>query len=647
MRGLGTTAGGTGFLLNGLGLQSVLLPTFLVLVLLLGSTDLLEWGEITVRWVVVRVGRVWPPWLLVIATLLAAVAIAANVIRVDGSNVLLELVVIGIPAVLIAALVRLAPGYGRWSGDIRSRAVTTGAVVIFAYTTILLSITSAVLGELGWPSRFDYRFYFLVSTPVALAALTAGVLILARGAPGQEQRGRVLLLVIAAVVIIVAGLPAFLAAARLPAVFPPRHFGLLNGLLFVAAAGTIIGITGLAILGRLRAAGGLVANAFLLLIGLQVVRWLFDLLQVIAKLGTDSDYLLAGLFFLTVLWGFATSGDKLTGTKANSAKYPRDGRILLAVSYTLVSSATLLYLGALYGPARDPAPPSYLTTDPFTTLGLLVLGPALVIVAFVTRLTRLPAKATPAAESASWTAGLAESLRARVPVPSAGAAQIGVVVIGAVLTAVSLALVATGGLPDLARASTAQLGRAYTALVPGPDCDAGGAIWFVARGEPVSTQCERNGLLVTAEPHGVGDVTFLPPDGFASSNYRISVTVRFSSGFDGCASIYTRGSAAGRYESYLCGDNSASIDALNVNTQSESQLAAGSVQPASSYTIMTVSDGTSQSLFINGAKIGSVVNKEFPVTINVGLVLHNLSGSFESAIFNNFTFTPLPESPHT
>lgn len=644
----GQTAGGTGFLLNGLGLQSVLLPTFLVLVLLLGSTDLLEWGEITVRWVVVKVGRVWPPWLLVIAMLLAAVAILVNVIRLDGRNVLLELAVIGIPAGLIAALVRLAPGYGHWSDDIRSRAVTTGAVVIFAYTTILLSITSAVLGELGWPSRFDARFYALVSTPVALAALTAGVFILARGALGPEQHGRGLLLVIAAAVIIIAGLPDFLAATRLPAVFPPRHFGLLNGLLFVAAAGTILGITRLAILGRLRAAGRPLANAFGLLIGLQLVRWVFDLLQVIAKLGADSDYLLAGLFFLTVLWGFATTGDKLTGSKANSAEYPRDGRILLTVSYTFVSSAILLYLGALHGPAGALAPPSYLTDDLSTPVGLLVLGPALVIVAFVTRLTKPPAKtAAPAAESATWAAELAERLRVRDRIPSAGAIQLGVVVIGTVLTAVSVALVATGGLPDLARASAAQLGRAYTAPVPGPDCDPGGAIWFVARGEPVSTQCERNGLLVTAKPHGNGDVTFQPSDGFASPNYRISVTVTFSSHFDGCVSIFTRSSADGRYYNNLCGDNSAGILVLKLRTQSESLLASGTVQPARSYTIMTVSDGTSQSLFINGTKIDSVINNELPATINVGLVLGNQSGTSESAIFKNFKFTPLPESSHT
>jgi hypothetical protein len=637
----GQTAGGTGFVLDDFGLQAVLLPTFLILVVLLGSTDLLEWGEITVRWVVLRAGRAWSPWLLMIATSLAAIAILANAIRQDGVNVLLELAVIGIPAVLIGALVWLAPGYGGWSGDIRSRAVTTGATVIFAYSVILVSITSAVLGELGWPSRFDLRAYWLVSTPVGLAALTAGVLILARGALEPEQRGRVLLLVIAGVVIVAAGLPGFLAAAWLPAVLPTQHFVLLNGVLFVAAAGTLIEITGLAVLGRLKSAGGLLANTFKLLIGLQLVRLLLDLLQVIARLGANSDYLLAGLFFLTVLWGFVISGDKLTGTKANSAKYPRDGRILLTVSYTLISSATLLYLGALHGPTRASAPPSNLTSDLSTPLGLSVLGSALVIVAFVTRLRRVPG------EPAGRVARLAQRFPAWVRIPSAGAVQVAVAVIGTVLTALSVAAVATAGFPDLARASAAQLGRSYVAPIPGPDCDAGGAIWDVASGERVSTWCGHSGLVETVAPHRAGDVSFLPPGGFTSPNYRISVTVRFSDRFDGCAAIYTRGSAAGRYENYLCSDNSAAIDALNTRGVPLKSLAVGFSQPAPSYTMKTVSDGAHQSFFVNGTKISAIVNKEFSVTVNVGLFLFNLGRSAGSAIFSHFTFTLLPGSPHT
>ena len=74
------------------------------------------------------------------------------------------------------------------------------------------------------------------------------------------------------------------------------------------------------------------ANLLALLAGLQIIRWILDLLNEISSLSADSDYVLAGLFFLTVFWGFAMSGENLTGTKANSALYPRDGRILLSVS---------------------------------------------------------------------------------------------------------------------------------------------------------------------------------------------------------------------------------------------------------------------------------------------------------------------------
>jgi hypothetical protein len=643
----GRTVAGTGFLLNGLGVQSVLLPTFLILVILLGSTDLLEWGEITARKVIGATRRAWPPWLLVIVTLLVAVAILANVIRLDGSNVLLELAVIGTPAALIAVLVWLVPGYGRWSAEIRSRAEITGAVVIFVYTTILLSVTSFVLEELGWPSRFDARFYSLVSTPIALAALTAGVFILARGALGPEQRGRGLFLVIAAVVLITAGLPRFLLAARLPAVFPAGHFSLLSGLQFVAAAAAIIGIIVLALLGRLRTAGGLLASALGLIVGLQLVRWLLDLLQAITTLSADSDYLLAGLFFLTVLWGLASSGDNLTGNNANSAKYPRDGRILLTVSYTLISSATLLYLGALHGPARAPAPPSYLTADPFTPVGLGVLGSALIIAAFVIRLTQAPPQdSSPAAGSPEKPAGraseLAERSPAQVRAPSARAVLVGIVGLGAALTAASLVAAATGGFPALARASAAQLGHSYTARLPGPDCDTGGAAWSAAPGQPFSTRCGHHGLLVAVAPHGAGDVTFQPPDGFTSPNYRVSLTVTFGTGFDGCAGIYTRASAAGRYESDVCSGGSAAIFAAG--TQHTARLAAGLARPAPRYTIVAESDGADQSLFVNGKRIDTVVNKEFRVTDYVGLAIVDLDGNAGSASFSHFVFMPLPKS---
>ena len=128
-----------------------------------------------------------------------------------------------------------------------------------------------------------------------------------------------------------------------------------------------------------------------------------------------------------------------------------------------------------------------------------------------------------------------------------------------------LTLVATNGFPDLARASAAQLKRPYTAHAPGPNCDSGGAIWFVSRGQPIPTQCEHNGLVAVVQPRGDGDVAFVPPNGFTSPNYRISVTVKLSPGFDGCVSIFTRSSAADRYNNCLCADSSASAGVLSTS----------------------------------------------------------------------------------
>jgi len=76
----GQRAAGTGFLLDDLSFQTVLLPFFLTLVVLLGSTDLLEWGELTARWTVAQVRRVQPRWVLIL-TPLAALAVVANVLR--------------------------------------------------------------------------------------------------------------------------------------------------------------------------------------------------------------------------------------------------------------------------------------------------------------------------------------------------------------------------------------------------------------------------------------------------------------------------------------------------------------------------------------------------------------------------------------
>ncbi len=641
----GQTAVGTGSLLGDLGVQAVLLPVFLVLVVLLGSTDLLEWGEIGVRSIVTGTRRKRPRWLLASLVTLVAAATLANVIRHDGIHVLAELAVIGVPAVLLVVLIRLAPGYGGWSDEIRSRAVITGAVVTFVYVSILPTITSAIRAALGWSAQLDSRFYWLVSAPVALAALTAGLFFLAQRSVGEpEQRGRGLLLVIVGALIVIAAWPPFLHAAHLPGLFPRHHFSLLSGLQATAAAGTAAWLISLLVRRRMASAAQL-ASVLALLAGLQIVRWVLDLLHAISIVGSDSDYALAALFILTVFWSFGMSGNNVTGPKSNTAAYPRDGRILLLVGFTLVSNATLVYLGALQAPGNGAGPPSYLTADPVTTLGLSTLGPALVLLAFITGPARQSAgktrESTEGTESrkARENGGAGRQQRSRLR--TRGAAQAGIVGVGALATGTALVIFGSA-LPQLTRASAAALSAPYTAAVPGPGCDARGALWTVTPGSPITTRCTAAGLKVAIRP-GVGlegDIAFLPPQGFGRENYRVSVTVVFGSGLNGCAGIFTRASAAGRYLSAICGDDSVNIDRLGAT--GVSRLYLNFFRPAASYTVTAVAQGSVQSIYVNGIRMGAVANTAFTRTQYLGLGIINNARQPETATFSHFSYKPLP-----
>ena len=647
----GQAATGTGALLEDLGVQSILVPSFLVLVVLLGSTDLLGWGEVTVRSVVARARRERTPWFLMILTPLVALAMTANVLRIDGFHVLLELAVIGVPAVLVALLVRRVPGYGRWSHGQRSHAVITGAVVTFAYTVILLSFSSAVRSAIGWSAQLDFRFYSLVSTPVALAALTVGVFLLADGSIGkQERRGRGLVLVIVAVLLILAGLPAFLANSGLPAVFPLHHFSLLRGLQLAASLATLGWLGSLVWRKRLQESGAQLASMLALLAGLQIVSWILDLLERIASLGADSDYLAASFFFVLVGWGFVTSGDNLTGAGVNTPAYPRDGRILLTVAYTLVSNASLLYLGALRVPRASTQALNYLTADPVTRVGLAALGSALVIVAFVagtSRLTGGPAGRT----------GLAGAVPRRRRAPRAAArslsaAQVAVAGIGVLATGAALVILGSA-LPRLAQANAALLRTTYTAPVPGPGCDAGRhqrgheavsarGLWSITAGEPITAKCGPAGLHVqiAAGQGKEGNVKFLPPDGFTSPDYRISVEITLGQGFDGCAGVFTRASATGRYLTVICGDDSVGIDRMSL--RGTSQIYLRFIAPEATYTLTTVTHGSDQSVYVGKVKIGTVVDSSFSKTEYVGLGILNSGRTAGAATFRKFSYTPLP-----
>ena len=199
-------------------------------------------------------------------------------------------------------------------------------------------------------------------------------------------------------------------------------------------------------------------------------------------------------------------------------------------------------------------------------------------------------------------------------------------------------------LPRLTHANAALLSAPYTASVPGAGCDTGGALWTVTPGEPISTTCGSAGLHVEIGrgPNIEGAVKFLPPNGFASQNYSISVNIALSSGFDGCAGIFTRASAAGRYLTVVCGDGSVDIDKLGAGGSSLIYLKF--VGRAPNYTITAVSQGPRQSVYIGGVKVGTVADASLSETEYIGLGIVSRSSEAESAVFSHFVFKPLPAS---
>ncbi len=452
----GRASTGTGFLLDDLGTQAVMLSTLLILIFLLGSTDLLEWGEIAAGSIARAAKRAGPPWSLFILTLLAALAMIVNVLRLDGSGVILALVVVAVLAGVVAFLVRLAPICERWSDTIRSQAVLLGAIFIYIYLTLLSNVTGTIGESWGLLIQFFFPFFALVITPIGLAVLTSGLFLLVSGwisKPKQKAIG--LFLVMVVLLLLIAGVPAFLSAAGLPAVFPLQH--LQNGLQLFAALGVLVWVIRLLVSKQMAEATEPLANAFLLLAGLQTVTWVQDLLNGISALGARSTLLLALLFLLTGFWGLITAGEQLqlTDTPADTPLYPREGRILLYVGSTLVANAMLLYLGSLRVVTTGAPAPASLVGDAFSPLGLSVLGSLLVVLAFLLRVgsrtLATPADVAPASQ-----------LAGRVP---SRAIQFGILGSGTLVTALVVVFVLFSGLPHLIQANAKLLTQPYFFLM--------------------------------------------------------------------------------------------------------------------------------------------------------------------------------------
>ena len=189
----------------------------------------------------------------------------------------------------------------------------------------------------------------------------------------------------------------------------------------------------------------------------------------------------------------------------------------------------------------------------------------------------------------------------------------------------------------------------YTARVPGYTCDKGAGQWQPiadTTDNPGVIHCQTGGMQLTNPPNAktIAEEDFYWLNGQFPQNYKVSARIDVSAANNGCAGLGTRendtGNTYGSYNFVICSDGSW---AIALTTDKFHTLAQGTVDPQNVYTITAESNGSAQSLYINGQLVKTVNDTSLTGTdylsLDAGFYTSNQT---ISATFSNFTFTPLP-----
>ena len=374
----------------------------------------------------------------------------------------------------------------------------------------------------------------------------------------------------------------------------------------------------------------------MLLAGLQAIDWLGDLATAITALGNLSTLLLAGLFILTALWDLVTSGEQVTNT--DTPAFPREGRILLYLGYTLIATSLLLGLGSLQAQTTGIPLPGSQLSDHTATLGLDTLGPSMVVLAFLLSMRR------PIQQTAVVAVATQPTRRASPRIMQFGILGSGVLAIALITTFLLI-----GPVPSLLVQKAPISQAPYTAAIPGPGCDRGGATWTVFSDPTISTRCLSTGLQVTESPKALDWIEFSAPGAPGitdSQKYTVSVHVNLSKAPDSCATIATHlvffaQNPTTFYISIICSDGHWGIGMVDESKSSPIWLAQDKVAQASAYTIEATTNGANQRLAIDGKEVASVSAVDL-TNGSIALDLANSGTGKEVAVFSDFVFTPLP-----
>ena len=220
--------------------QALLLSLSSALLVLWGSTDLLEWGDIVAKSVVAAAQRVRMPSLLVTLTTLAAVGMMVNTLRQLGGEIALILLLLTVPVGIVVLLARFARIRSNWPAQIPPLVLLLGAIYLNQEGSgiILLIIYSVALSH-GLAPQIILPLTWLVSLPVKLAVLTVALILVARGRLGKPKQGAIgLFLAMVVLITAIEGLSNTLNAAGFSVpVLPSSLPNLLNGLRFLAVGG--------------------------------------------------------------------------------------------------------------------------------------------------------------------------------------------------------------------------------------------------------------------------------------------------------------------------------------------------------------------------------------------------------------------------
>ncbi|HEY8045319.1 MAG TPA: hypothetical protein VIF35_13700, partial [Streptosporangiaceae bacterium] len=632
----GRAAAGTGVVLHGLAAELLLLPLVLVFPILSFSTDWVKRVQQITHRVLLsrdpRRGRLRFSRPLPYATAIIAAALLTGEI-LTGAGLPGGLAAVLVMTVIMFVLIKLAGIDWHWQRKIAPAWIYAGAAVFVLDSLVLVDLNPFP------PGRPDLLFgtaAALARAPLALAAFLLAVVFILKGRGTRPQLAAGgLLLAMVALVILTATYPAALAALGLRTPQPRDILGAVD----VVAAAAALGWLGLLCYRRLgyRRPWGTqdarLRQVLVLLVSLASIRGIYALLHWSAGLGPQFTLLLAGFFLLPPLWIYLVPiARRRFAARRDPPDRPEPGQLLnvlddedsgggadrgeqlLRTGFALVSNSLFLYLGTFRAAVSGEVQPDFLHSDLTASAGLLLLGPPVVVLGFVLWFRRRPHLRTEpvAAARARWF----------------------------VVTSVAVTVIITAALFAVAfpRSVRASEDQSYRARVPGASCDDGDATWAIPAPPPLGVACTARALQITVAGGRTSTMSFVPPDGYFTGGYRLSVHVDFGRMASGCLTLETRVTDAGYYWANVCSRGTWTIDRFAGRRLTA--LSDGLVTPARSYTVQMTAQGASQRLAIDGRQVAVVADPRYTRTAQLVLGVQNLSSQPGQAGLSRFVFTP-------